>query len=155
MRLQQPVDDLSEPPSSPKPSRRPVLRAVIGACAFLVLFGAFGAMQVLAARSHLLRGSREVTVAAAVLHDPLRLRDASARSALRAQLTRARSEFASARGDLFLWTPLLSHLGRLPWAGSQLEAASPAADVSFRTADAAVSLVDGLGPVLRVIDHRP
>src|SRR5437588_6262804 len=108
-------------PAQPAAHRLRARLAMPGA--ILVILGAVGVMQMYAARQHLLRGAQEAASAEAILHDPLMLRNAGRRASIRAALTRSNREFAQAQLDLFLWSPLLTHLGWVPRLGPEMSAA--------------------------------
>jgi hypothetical protein len=130
--------------------RRPLL--ALGG--FVLLLGVVAALQLYAARGHLLEGARAASAAETLLRNPLQLQTPQARASLRLTLSTAHDEFARARQDLFLWTPLLPHVGWVPGIGSELAAAPAAADISYRTTDAGLQLIDGLPPVLQVFHDR-
>src|SRR5437588_207502 len=56
--------------------------------------------------------------------------------------------------DLFLWSPLLTHLGWVPRLGPEMSAAPAAADISYHTTDAALRIMDGLVPALDIMQSR-
>jgi hypothetical protein len=120
----------------------------------VLLLGAVAAIQISAARGHLIQGSRAAVAIETVLRDPSRLQTAAARASLRSTLAVAHGQFAQAHRDLFLWTPLLTHLGWVPGIGTELAAGPPAADLSYRTTDAGLQLVDGLAPALQILQDR-
>jgi hypothetical protein len=123
--------------------------ASVAAIAVLLIVGILAAVQLVAARHHLLLGVRELRSAQA----SLRLEPAAANATLgrtRHTLLEAEDEFESARSDLAMWSPLLAHLGWVPAIGGQLAAAPPAADTALYATRSALHLVDGLsqcGPI--------
>jgi Protein of unknown function (DUF4012) len=119
----------------------------------IIALGALASFQVLSARSQLVAGSRELSDASALLHPAARLRDTTVPHELRAKLVQAEGNFGDARSNLWLWSPLLDRLGWVPHYGSQLEAASPAADTAYYTTRSAVELVDGLMPAWLALAH--
>jgi hypothetical protein len=64
------------------------------------------------------------------------------------QVASAEAQFGEARRDLGPWSPLLTHLGWLPRIGPQLAAAWPAAETAYDATRSAVTLLDGLEPVV-------
>jgi Protein of unknown function (DUF4012) len=127
----------------------------LGAAVFLGL-GLLASFQVLSARRHLVAGSSALRDASSMLSPATRLRDPAIRARLRVALAHAQDEFASARSNLWLWSPVLDRLDWVPRYGSQLAAASPAADTSFYITRCAGHLMDGLQPVWPVVTHpRP
>lgn len=115
----------------------------MAAIAVLLAVGILAAVQLVAARHHLLLGVRELRSAQA----SLRLEPAAANATLgrtRHTLLGAEGEFESARSDLAVWSPLLAHLGWVPAIGGQMAAAPPAADTALYATRSALHLVDGL-----------
>jgi len=129
-------------------------RFFVGLGALIVLaIGAVASYQVVLARHSLIVGSNALREASRASSPVTRLRVPSGRHRLRAALARAQVEFASARSDLWLWAPVLDHLGWVPRYGGQLAAASPAADTSFYITRCGRHLLDGLEPVWPLVSH--
>lgn len=102
------------------------------------------AAQLAMARNHLARGLQDWRLAVAETGNIARLRQPAVRITLHRNLAAAQREFAAARVDLRLWSPVMVHLGVLPLVGGQLAAGPAAADASFYTTRAALHMLDGL-----------
>src|SRR5437763_7140532 len=103
------------------------------AAGILLLVVAAASFQLLAARRHLIAGSRYLTAAGVTYRTSPELRRPAVRDRLHRNLVSARQEFARARWNLFVWSPVLHLLGRVPVVGSQLAIASPLTDAALDT----------------------
>jgi len=103
--------------------------------------------QVLAARRHVLLGTHDLRASAKAIGSLSHRQDPATRETVRADLVSAQREFASARSDLQLWSPVLNHLGWVPMVGGQLASASAATEASLYASSAMLHLFDGLAPV--------
>lgn len=112
-------------------------------------------VQLLLARDHLSRGAQHWRLTVRTIGTQSQLREPSVRAIIRRELASAEGEFAAARADLRLWSPLLVHLGGLPAVGPQLAAAPLAANASFYTTRAAIHMLNGLEPLWGLPDNHP
>jgi Protein of unknown function (DUF4012) len=126
--------------------------ALLGAGVIALVLG-MAAFQILSARSHLLDGAKELAAAEAALRSPLALQSAGFRANLHERLATSTDDFSQARDDLSAWSPFLDHMGAIPAIGSQLEAASPAADAALFTARSADRLELALAPAAVLLSH--
>ncbi len=119
----------------------------IGALLCVVVF-AVVAFELVSARRSLLNGVNELHSAQNSLqsihsHASLRLTLAPVRN----DIDSARKDFRSADNQLGLLAPIIKHLGWVPRVGVEVAAAPDIAHAARSTADGALSLLDGFGPL--------
>jgi hypothetical protein len=127
--------------------------------AVLVLLGVVaaigGSVMLVSARGALLSGQREVDLARRTLrlsmieHDPANSADRA-----RAALLRARADFRAAQNRLSYVAPIVTHLSWVPAVGGEIAGSPAAASLAAQTTDGALSLLDGLRPLLADFARR-
>ena len=126
--------------------------ALIAAAAIAIILVVF-AIQLFLARRDLAAGASDLSAAVALTRGG-NLASKPARLQITADISAANGGFSGAEQNLWLWTPVIDHLGWVPGYGSQLSPAYSIAATGEQTTAGALSLLHGLSPVWPVLSSK-
>ncbi len=131
----------------PSHSRSPLRIGILLCLAAIGILFVVAAVQIYWAREHLLTGAHELQSAITTVKSPAALKNPGLRTIAVSQLAEAQSNFASARNDLYLWSPILSRLSGLPGSARQISAAPQTASAAYFATTSALDVVRGVDPL--------
>jgi hypothetical protein len=106
------------------------------------------------ANHHLDAGSADLSSAVNIVRSPSNLRDPVLRQQATGSLVSAQNEFARARNNLLIWSPLLKRLGGVQSVGKRLESLPAAVSAAYYATTSALDIVNGVGPLWPVVDSK-